>query len=307
MTPAVLTPGNFDGVHLGHQALVRAARERADAEGWRAVAMFFDPHPTAFFRPEAAPPLLTQPARRAELLRARGADAVDVRTFDAAFAAQSPEAFVEDVLVGEHRVRAIVCGPDFRFGAKRAGDVSVLRRLGEAHGFDVRVVDPVREAGGVVSSTRVRGLIGEGEVAAASALLDRYHDVTGVVVEGDRRGRTIGFPTANLAGPEDSPLGMVPADGVYAVIARADDGPPLRGVANIGVRPTFEAGRSLEVHLLDFEGDLYGRRLRVAFVARLRGERKFDGVDALVAQLGRDVEEGRAALDAADEGRLEWI
>lgn len=300
---SVLTPGNFDGVHLGHRALVRAAREGADRRGCRAVAMFFDPHPVCFFRPESPLPQLTSVTRRRELLARAGADEVDVRTFDADFAALSPGDFVRDVLVGPHQVCEVVVGADFRFGRGRAGDVDTLRALGRAHGFEVTIVAPVDHDGAVVSSTRVRGLLAEGRVREAARLLGRFHDVDATVVTGDRRGRTIGFPTANL-----SVHGMVPNDGVYAVLARIDDEPELRrGVANLGNRPTFDAGRSVEVHLLEFAGDLYGRALRVAFVERLRGEVRFAGVEALVAQLNADVVAGRAALDAAEPELVAWM
>ncbi|MBX3247129.1 MAG: bifunctional riboflavin kinase/FAD synthetase [Myxococcales bacterium] len=306
--PSVLTPGNFDGVHLGHRALVRAVCEGARARGVEGRAMFFDPHPAAHFRPEDAPLQLTSVARRSDLLRRVGIDTVDVRRFDEAFAAQSPIDFVQDVLVRDHGVREVVVGPDFRFGRERAGDLATLRALGREHGFDVTVVDPVVAEGGVVSSTRVRAALAEGDVALAAALLGRFHDVDGVVSPGDRRGRTIGFPTANLQVET-----ALPADGVYAVACRVvADGDvggheKLLGVANLGVRPTFGAGRSVEVHLLDFDGDLYGRALRVAFVARLRGEVRFDGIDALVAQLGRDVAAGRESLTRADPELLAWM
>ncbi|MEO0325443.1 MAG: riboflavin kinase, partial [Myxococcota bacterium] len=219
---SVVTPGNFDGVHRGHQALVARAKARASERSARAVALFFDPHPRAFFARDAAAPLLTTPARRAELLEGRGADHVDVRTFDAAFAALTPEAFAEEVLVRAHRAAAVVVGPDFRFGHRRAGDVELLRRLGRTHGFEVETVDPVEAEGAVVSSTRVRGCLAEGDVAEAAALLGRVHDVAGEVRRGDQRGRTLGFPTANLdlGRGAGSVGGLPPADGVYAVVAR---------------------------------------------------------------------------------------
>lgn len=292
------------------------ARERAESEGARAVALFFDPHPKAFFRPESASPLLTPPARRVELLEARGASVVDVRRFDASFAHLSPEAFVAKVLVADHAASAVVVGPDFRFGHGRQGDVETLRALGEAHGFDVEIVAPVEHDGAVVSSTRVRSLLQAGDVVGAQRLLGRVHDVTGLVVEGDRRGRAIGFPTANLdTGRGEGSGGMLPGDGVYAVVARRLDGgelsaPAWAGVANLGVRPTFAAGRSAEVHLFDFDGDLYGAALRVGFVARVRGERKFAGVDALVAQIREDAAAARslvATLRRDEAEALRWI
>ena len=289
---SVVTVGNFDGVHLGHRALVAKAREVADARSLSATAMFFDPHPTAFFRPEEMVPLLTTIERRRELLLAAGVDRVDVRTFDRSFASQSARAFAEAVLVGGANAAAVVVGPDFRFGRNREGDLPGLERLGAELGFETFVVPPVERDGEVVSSTRIRGLLDQGDVVGARELLGRFHDVTAEVVHGDHRGRTIGFPTANLAMPEGI---AVPGDGVYAVVARVGGETEL-GVANVGVRPTFDAGRSVEVHLLDFEGDLYGTELPVAFVARIRGEQKFDGVEALVAQIGRDVDEARGRL-----------
>lgn len=290
--PSVVTIGNFDGVHLGHRALVDAARTIADDEGLPVRAMFFDPHPAAFFRPENRPPLLTPLSRRKALLLGAGADEVDVRVFDESFAEQSAEEFATAILAGDAGASAVVVGPDFRFGKDREGDLPTLKALGERLGFRVHVVDPVEHDGEVVSSTRVRGRLAEGDAAGARALLGRYHDVVSEVVHGDHRGRTIGFPTANLGIAEKLAL---PMDGVYAVVA-AIDGAQVPAVANIGVRPTFDAGRSVEVHLLDWEGDLYGRQLPVAFIARIRGEVKFDGIDALVAQIGRDVADARGRL-----------
>lgn len=289
---AAVTIGNFDGVHLGHRALVDAARAIADAEGLRVRAMFFDPHPAAFFRPERRPPLLTSVDRRRALLIGAGADEVDVRSFDESFAEQSARAFASDVLARDADAAVVVVGPDFRFGKDREGDLPALHALGEALGFRVHVVDPVEAGGEIVSSTRVRALLAEGDVSGARRLLGRYHDVVSEVVHGDHRGRTIGFPTANLGLPETL---AVPKDGVYAVVASVG-GALVPGVANIGVRPTFGAGRSVEVHLLEWEGDLYGSRLPVAFIARIRGEVKFDGVDALVAQIGRDADDARGRL-----------
>lgn len=299
--PSVVAPGNYDGVHAGHRALIQAARELA-GDGVGVTVMTFNPHPAVLLAPERAPALLTTIERRIELLRGAGADRVEVATFDEAFAAQSPDEFVED-LVGRLGARGVVVGPDFRFGKGRAGDIEVLRSAGASMGFAVRVVDPVLRGGEVVSSTRIRRCLREGRVEDATELLGRVHDSSGVVVEGDRRGRTIGFPTANLA---CDPV-LLPADGVYAVVGRAPGGELLTGVANLGVRPTFAAGRSVEVHLFDFDGDLYGRTLRVGFVGRLRGEQKFDGLDALKAQIASDAERARRLLAAADREAWRWI
>ena len=302
---SVVSPGNHDGVHLGHRALLDAARDLAGdlagddvGDGGPAVtALTFDPHPAQVLAPDRAPPLLTTLERRRVLLKAFGADAVETLRFDRALAEESPETFVTTVLVERLGARGVVVGPDFRFGKGRGGDVETLRALGRVHGFEVREVDPVRIDGAVVSSTRVRAALALGDVEGAARLLGRVHDVGGEVIHGDHRGRTIGFPTANL---RCEPV-LLPSDGVYAVVAReASTGALLRGVANLGVRPTMDAGRSVEAHFFDFAGDLYAQSLRLGFVARLRGERKFDGLDALKAQIARDAADARASLDAAD-------
>jgi len=289
---AAIIPGNHDGVHLGHRALVAAARAHAGPRGLRTVALTFDPHPLAVLAPERAPASITSVARRRELLRDAGCDEVVVARFDAAYAAQPADLWVEDALAGALGARAVVVGPDFRFGRGGAGSIARLRELGGSLGFEVVEVPPVVLASGRVSSTRVRQALGAGEVRLAAELLGRVHEVDGRVVEGHRRGRTIGVPTANL---DPDPV-LVPADGVYAVLVRLLEpaGPRFFGVANLGVRPTFAAGRSVEAHLLDFEGDLYGARLRVGFVARLRGEQKFDSVASLRAQVEEDVRAARA-------------
>jgi riboflavin kinase/FMN adenylyltransferase len=296
---SVVTPGNHDGVHLGHRALLAAARAMADREGLEVVAMTFDPHPATVLAPERAPALLTTIERRRELLAGAGADRVDVVRFDRTFASLSAEEFVEARLAGALRARGVVVGPDFRFGRGRAGDTETLRVLGRAHGFEVITVEPVLLDGEVVSSTRVRAMLAEGDVRAAARLLGRMHDVDGLVVRGDGRGRSIGVPTANL----DCDPVLLPKDGVYAVVVKVGSD-LLPGVANLGVRPTFAAGRSVEVHLLDVDRDLYDARVRVAFAERLRGEQRFDGVEALKAQIARDVSAARAIF--AQESRKTW-
>jgi riboflavin kinase/FMN adenylyltransferase len=306
---SVVTPGNYDGVHLGHRALLAAARSAADAAAGslRVLALTFDPHPLQFVAPERGPALLTTPERRAQLLRGMGADAVVVQRFDADFAALSPEQFVERVLRAQLGARAVVVGEDFHFGTARAGDVGMLRRLGEQHGFGVLEVPKVQLEGLPVSSTRIRAALGQGQVELAARMLGRVHDVTREVIQGDRRGRTIGVPTANLA--LDGTL--LPAHGVYAVVARVLDEPAaaplLWGVANLGVRPTVAAGSSCEVHLLDFDRDIYARRLRVGFVSRLREERKFPDLMALKAQIAQDIAAARRTLAACAPELLTWI
>jgi len=271
----------------------------ADREGLEVVAMTFDPHPATVLAPERAPALLTTIERRRELLAGAGADRVDVVRFDRTFASLSAEEFVETRLAGALRARGVVVGPDFRFGRGRAGDTETLRVLGRAHGFEVITVEPVLLDGEVVSSTRVRAMLTAGDVRAAARLLGRMHDVDGRVVRGDGRGRSIGVPTANL----DCDPVLLPKDGVYAVVMKVGSD-LLPGVANLGVRPTFAAGRSVEVHLLDVDRDLYDARVRVAFVERLRGEQRFDGVEALKAQIARDVSAARAIF--AQESRETW-
>lgn len=297
MRPSAVVPGNHDGVHAGHRALLAAARRRAAAAGLEVVALTFDPHPLAVLAPERAPLPITTVPRRVELLLEAGVDRVEIARFDAAYASQGPEDWVERWLIERLAAKVVVVGPDHQFGAGRAGTIGLLRGIGARRGFEVVEVGPV-SIGERVSSSRIREAIRKGDLATATAMLGRVHELEGTVVEGDRRGRTIGFPTANL----DPDRIVMPADGVYAVIARAHGRAPgiLRGVANLGTRPTFAAGRSVEVHLLDFDGDLYGARLRLGFVERLREEKKFDGIDALRAQIAHDVGAARVRLGHED-------
>ena len=297
---AVVTVGNFDGVHRGHLALVDRAVEVAAARGVPAVALTFDPHPAAVLRPDAAPGLLQDLDERVGALRAAGLDDVVVRRFDAALAALTPEAFVADVLVGELGAGAAAVGENFRFGRAAAGDVARLRELGAAAGVAVEAVPLVAEDGAVVSSTALRAALAAGDVAAVTAGLGRPYALAGEVVRGDGRGRTIGVPTANVA---VDPARALPADGVYACRVTGADaaGASVSGpaVVNVGRRPTFGGeGRTVEVHLLDApEGlDLYGGRLRLEPLARIRGEQRFDGPEALVARIGQDVAEARRIL-----------
>ena len=304
---SVVTPGNHDGVHLGHRALIDGAKDRASAGGYQTVALCFDPHPTKVLAPKRAPILLTDMNRRVEILKDAGCDEVAVLPFDSEFAQTSPEQFVEQVLIATCNAKGVVVGPDFHFGHRRSGDVDTLRDLGARHGFSVDVVSPVMFEGEAVSSTRIRRVLQEhGEAQNAAAMMTRVHEISGKVVLGDQRGRTIGFPTANLA-----PDGLqLPKDGVYAVVARRIDieqEQRLWGVANLGVRPTFEAGQSLEVHLFDFDGDLYDAVLRIGFIARLRGEIRFNGIDELKAQITEDCSAAKRAVDVVDTELLRWI
>jgi len=289
--------GNFDGVHLGHRALLRAARE-AVAEAPLGVVTF-EPHPRRFFQPDAPPFRLTTAAERARILAGLGVDLLAELPFDARLAAMAPEAFAAEVLADGLGLAHVAVGEDFRFGHRRAGDAALLRRLGAAHGFGVTILHPVSGAEGVQSSTAVRVLVEQGRMEAAAVALGRWHTVSGVVREGDRRGRELGFPTANLDFGEQ----LAPRFGVYAARVTVHDGAHAGthdGVASIGVRPQFGVNApNFEVHLFDFAGDLYGAEISAGLVAFLRAEARFDSVEALVAQMTADCDAARRALAAA--------
>lgn len=289
----IVALGNFDGFHLGHQAVAAVAVARARAEGRPALIATFDPHPVHHFRPDAAPFRLSTLDQRADLFAAAGADAMVVFGFDAGLAALTPEAFVGKRLVGALRVAGVVTGGDFVFGAKRAGRVETLVALGEAHGLSVETVGAVALAGEVVSSSRIREALRAGDPGEAARLLTRPFAIRGMVQHGDKVGRTIGYPTANLA------LGdyLRPAYGIYAVRGRLADGTVLDGAANLGVRPSFDPPKELlEVYFFDFARDLYGQTIEVELIAYLRPEAKFDGLDALTAQMDADCAAARAIL-----------
>lgn len=288
--------GNFDGFHLGHQAVVGRAVERARAEGRPALVATFDPHPKAWFRPGGEPFRLTTLDQRQRLFAEAGVDAMIVFRFDKDFAALNAEAFATDRLAGLLRLAGVVTGEDFTFGRARSGDTAALARLGERHGFSAETVGAVTLDGETVSSTRIRELLKAGDAPGAARLLTRPFAVEGVVQHGDKVGRTIGYPTANL----DLRDYLRPAYGIYAVRGRLADGRVLEGAANLGVRPQFEPPKELlEPFFFDFSGDLYGQRIEVALVERLRPEAKFDSLDALVAQMDRDCARAREALRAA--------
>ncbi len=290
---SVIVIGNLDGVHLGHQAVLRQAREVAQARGLETLVLTFDPHPNEVLR-GVAPPRLATLERRMELLTRHGADRVIVAPFTPELAAFRPERFARELLSEQLSARAVVVGENFRFGARRAGDLDALRGFGQRLGFDVKVTEAAGDERGPYSSTRVRDTIAAGDIAEATHLLGRRHSIFGLVEGGDRRGRTIGFPTANLGGV----LEVLPPHGVYAVFASSPAiGEDRPGVMNIGLRPTVD-GKSLriEVHLLDFDADLYGVPMRVHLVAGLRAERKFGSLDELKTQIAIDAEKARAAL-----------
>ncbi|MCS6798942.1 MAG: riboflavin biosynthesis protein RibF [Myxococcota bacterium] len=303
MTRTAVVPGNHDGVHVGHRRLVAEARERAVARGLSVLGLFFDPHPAVVLAPARAPTPLTTPARRRELLRAAGCDEVVVDAFDRDYAAMSPERFVRDVLVGRLGAALVVVGPDFRFGAGRAGNVESLRAMAANAGLEVHVVAPLERDGVRISSTRVRDLLAEGKTMEAARALGRLHDVDATVERGDGRGRVLGYPTANLR-PDSV---MLPADGIYALLVRTPDGQLHRAVASLGERPTFDQKRTFEVHLFGRFGELYGQRLRVAFGPRLRAIARFDSADALVRAIAADVEAADRALDAIDPELVQWL
>ncbi len=291
---ATLALGNFDGVHLGHAHLIHAAHAaRPDAP---LGVLTFEPHPRELFRPDDPPFRLTLEAERAAALAALGVTQIHAMRFDDDFASLGARAFVDGVIAGRLGAVHLACGPDFAFGHRRGGDVALLETLAGQHGIGLSVVPPLADAAGPYSSTRIRRLLLDGYPERAARELGRHWSVRGVVQNGDRRGRTIGFPTANIAFGRH----LEPARGVYAVRVRLPDGGSVDGVANVGRRPTVDGVDSrLEVHLLDWAGDLYGVELAVAFVAFLRAERKFDGLDALQAQIARDADAARASLGTA--------
>jgi riboflavin kinase / FMN adenylyltransferase len=298
-----VTIGAYDGVHLGHRALLRDLSERAAAAGLSTVVVTFDRHPAAVVRPESAPKQLTGLEQKLELLADCGIDRTVVIPFDLARAEESAEDFVKEVLVDQLSARLVVVGEDFHFGHGRRGNVELLRRLGADYGFDVVGVGLTGDGRDAVSSTRIRALLAEGDVEGAARLLGRPHEVRGPVVHGDGRGGPeLGYPTANLAVPDESAL---PADAVYAGHFRRADGSLHQAAINVGRRPTFyEPGTAavlVEAYLLHFDDDLYGEPARVSFSHRLRSEQRFDSVEALVAQMRVDVETTERVLTAADQ------
>jgi riboflavin kinase/FMN adenylyltransferase len=295
--------GNFDGVHLGHQALFAKAAVEAKARGLVPVALTFDPHPSVVLG-KNLPGMLTTLAQRAELLARLGAVHVFVRRFDLPFSTWSPERFAEELIVGELRAKVVVSGKNFRFGKDRAGDSATLLALGERLGFTAFSAE-AKDARGAFSSTRARDAVLAGDLAEAEAILGRRHSIEGRVLTGDQRGRTLGFPTANL-----DPSGLVlPPNGVYAVgvdlVAESGSRALARGVMNIGVRPTVatEGSRTVEVHLFDLAQDLYGETLRAHLVRKIRDEQRFPSLDALKEQIALDASEARAVTETVSPTR----
>ncbi|MBW6530002.1 bifunctional riboflavin kinase/FAD synthetase [Sphingomonas sp. RRHST34] len=289
----IVALGNFDGFHLGHQAVVGRAVERARAEGRPALVATFDPHPVRYFRPDTPPFRLTTLDQRARLFAAAGADAMVVFHFDETLAGLHADAFVAERLIGALRVGGVVTGEDFTFGHRKSGDIATLRAAGAAHGFSVDTVGAVMLDGEPVSSTRVRAALGAGDPCGAARLLTRPFAIEGLVQHGDKLGRTIGYPTANL----DMGKYLRPAYGIYAVRGRLADGRVLDGAANLGIRPSFDPPKELlEPFFFDFSGDLYGQPLEVELIDYIRPEARFDTLDALVAQMDSDCARARALL-----------
>jgi riboflavin kinase / FMN adenylyltransferase len=293
--------GNFDGVHAGHRAVLEIAVREARAAALAPLVLTFDPHPAVVLR-DAKPSVLTAMARRIELIQRLFPEiSVAVQTFSLALSKLGAREFVADLLVSELGARVVVVGENFRFGQGREGDVARLEALGTELGFRAHALALRGDDAGAFSSSRVRALLAQGALAEAKRILGRPHALSGRVIEGDRRGRTIGFPTANLGEVQE----VLPPHGVYAcLVDRLDaDGRAralARGVANVGVRPTVQAGLSVEAHLIDWSGEIYGESLRLHLIERLRDERRFDGLDALVQQIGQDVAAARQILASAE-------
>jgi riboflavin kinase / FMN adenylyltransferase len=293
---SIVTVGTFDGVHRGHWQVLDALARCAHQHGARSVLVTFDPHPLRIVRPEAAPPLLSTPAEKMEILAQADIDRVAFLRFTKELAAYPPERFVADILIGRFAMEHLVIGYDHGFGRGRSGDVETLKQIGALMGFGVDVVAPVQDGDEPVSSSRIRNALQDGDVAAAARGLGRPYSVTGTVVRGEGFGRRLGFPTANLdVGSSDK---LIPHEGIYAVRAALRDR-ICDGVLHLGPRPTF-AGLppSVELHIFDFDGDLYGRRVRVDFIERVRDIARFDSSDALVRAMEADCERARQLLAA---------
>jgi riboflavin kinase/FMN adenylyltransferase len=288
----VLTLGNFDGVHRGHQAIFKKVIERAREIGGMSIAFTFEPHPLKVLAPDRSPRLLNTFHGKMKLFAAAGIDLVICASFTRAFADQNPEDFAREVLHEKIGVSEVYVGYDYAFGKGREGSIESLKKMGQVYGFHVGVVEAVQVNGVNVSSSMIRDMISGGRVEEAAKLLDRFYSIEGEVVHGSHRGQTLGFPTANLRTANE----LLPAFGVYAVIADMDNR-LHKGVASIGVRPTFDAGPvSIEVYLFDLQGELYGKQMEVLFVQRLRGEEKFPDADTLVKQIRQDVKNAELVL-----------
>ena len=294
-TPHAVTIGNFDGLHLGHQAMLARLQDVAHVRGLPSCVLSFEPHPREFFTPEQAPARLSSLREKAECLQRMGIDRFHVLRFDRAFSSLAAEAFIEQVLGRTLQARYVLVGDDFRYGARRTGDFALLKKAGETLGFDAESLPTVEVTGERASSTAVRQALAAGELEHAARLLGRPYSISGRVVHGDKLGRDIGFPTANIQLKHNRP----PLMGIFAVELCGLNGAPLPGVASLGKRPTVKGADAvpvLEVHLFDFNADLYGRRVRVDFLHKLRDEAKYPDLDSLVAQIRRDVDNAKTFL-----------
>ena len=288
----VLTLGNFDGVHLGHQAIFKKVVQRAKEINGTSIAFTFEPHPLKVLAPERSPRLLNTFHGKMRLFEAAGIQVVVCAHFNRSFADQNPQDFARNVLHELIGVREVYVGYDYAFGKGREGSIESLKKMGSTYGFEVGVIEPVHVEGTVVSSSVIRDLLTNGRVEEANLLLGRHYVIEGEVVHGASRGHTLGFPTANLKTANE----LIPGYGVYAVLAH-EGGRTLKGVASIGIRPTFDSGPvSIEVYLFDLDEDLYGKMMDLAFVKRLRGEEKFSNADALVQQIRKDVQDAQKVL-----------
>jgi riboflavin kinase/FMN adenylyltransferase len=288
----VLTLGNFDGVHLGHQAIFKKVVERAKEIGGTSIAFTFEPHPLKVLAPDRSPRLLNTFHGKMRLFEEAGIRVVICASFTRSFADQNPEDFAREVLHKLIGVREVYVGYDYAFGKGREGSIESLKKMGQTYGFEVGVIEPVRVDGIVVSSSIVRDLLANGRVDEASRLLGRHYAIEGDVVHGAHRGQSLGFPTANLKTSNE----LIPGFGVYAVLA-CIGGRTFKGVASIGIRPTFDSGPvSIEVYLFDFSENLYGSGMEVVFIKRLRGEKRFSSAEALVQQIRKDVQKAQQIL-----------
>ncbi|MDE2126793.1 MAG: bifunctional riboflavin kinase/FAD synthetase [Armatimonadetes bacterium] len=294
-SPSTVAVGTFDGIHIGHRAILKAAIADARSHGRQSVAFTFDRHPAELLAPERAPRRITTPDQQRDLIADCGIDWLVVAPFDARFAAQPPQQFIDDVLVNRLRAGSVVVGSGFRFGRDRAGDTALLCSAANARRFVLHALEPVMEMNEPASSSRIRNLLMRGAIGDAEAVLNHAWVLSGTVTRGAQLGRTLGYPTANLL---PAARQITPADGIYAAAARLESGEVVAAAASLGARPSVPgAGRALEFHLLDFDGDLYGSRLDIRFVRCIRAAKKFDSLEALKGQIGDDAAVCRELLD----------
>jgi len=293
---SVVTIGNFDGVHKGHVEIIRHLKGRSRTLDLPAIVVTFEPHPLKVLSPVTAPPMITTFNQKVALIAEMGIDCLAVATFTPEFAQMKADDFVRDILCDSLGMRHIVIGHDYAFGRGREGNYMTLKKIGTERGFTLEDMNPIGDGGIIFSSSLVRRMLADGDVVSASKILGRYHMIAGTVVHGREIGQTLGFPTANISTPNE----LIPADGVYAVMVSVD-GQLVKGACNIGMNPTFDGGtHTIEVFLLDFSGQIYGREIAVCFVQRLREVRKFSDASTLMRTIRQDVERTRMILDSVD-------